>query len=173
MIVFDLKCEHGHQFEAWFRSSGAYDEQLSAGHVTCPYCESARISKAPMAPNVAAKGNQSGGGKPARDQEPAAEAVAGPKPSPAEAVLSGTGDAKLAALAAEAQQVFAKLKSHVEDNCDYVGGNFADEARKIHYGESEERGIYGESTREETVELIEEGIDIMPLPGTPIRRSDA
>mgnify|MGYP000695562302 CR=1 FL=1 len=158
MIVFDLKCEHGHQFEAWFKSSSAYDEQLAAGHVTCPYCESAEITKAPMAPNVAAKGNQS-----ARGEAP----LPAPKAETTDAVLSGTGDAKLTELAAEAQKVFAKLKNHVEENCDYVGNKFADEARKIHYGESEERGIYGESTKEETIELLEEGIDIMPLPGTP------
>jgi len=165
MIVFDLKCEHDHQFEAWFKSSGAYDDQLAAGHVTCPYCESPKITKAPMAPNVAAKGNQTArGGAPVQDD---------PKQDVAEPILSGAGDPKLAELASEAQKVFSKLKTHVEENCDYVGDNFATEARKIHYGESEERGIYGESTKEETVALIEEGIDIMPLPGTPTRRSDA
>jgi len=174
MIVFDLKCEHSHQFEAWFRSSSAYDEQLAAGLVTCPYCESAEISKALMAPNVAAKGNQTvRGGAPAQDVPESLPETLPAKPQVSDAVLSGTGDAKLAELAAEAQKVFTKLKSHVEENCDYVGDNFANEARKIHYGESEERGIYGESTKEETVELIEEGIDIMPLPGTPSRRSDA
>jgi len=175
MIVFDLKCEHGHQFEAWFKSSGAYDEQQEAGLVTCPYCESAQISKAPMAPNVAAKSNQTTRG--AKVDECAIDETTGPsapaKPDVADAVLSSTGDAKLAELASEAQKVFAKLKHHVEENCDYVGGDFASEARKIHYGESEVRGIYGESTKEETTELLEEGIDIMPLPGTPTRRSDA
>ncbi len=193
MIVFDLKCQHGHKFEAWFQSSSAYSEQLAAGHVTCPYCESTQISKALMAPNVAAKGNQSTNKSDLVPVEALSEAgsstvsgAAAPAPAPAtatscgpaaaEAILSGAGDPKLAELAAEAQQVFAKLKTHVEENCDYVGGNFADEARKIHYGESTEhtgRGIYGESTKEEAVELMEEGIDIMPLPGTPIRRSDA
>ena len=126
-----------------------------------------------MAPNVAAKGNQSTRGA-AVDEE--APLQAPPKAEIADAMLSGAGDAKLAELASEAQQVFAKLKSHVEENCDYVGGDFASEARKIHYGESTEhtgRGIYGESTKEETTELLEEGIDIMPLPGTPTRRSDA
>jgi len=171
MIVFDLKCEHGHQFEAWFKSSSAYDAQLEAGHVTCPYCDSPEITKAPMAPNVAAKGNQTPKGQQAE--------AAGPlqrhedKAESNDAILSGAGDQKLTALASEAQKVFAKLKNHVEENCDYVGNNFADEARKIHYGESEERGIYGESSKEETIELLEEGIDIMPLPGTPTRRSDA
>jgi hypothetical protein len=164
MIVFDLKCEHDHQFEAWFKSSSAYDEQKASGFVTCPFCESKEVSKAPMAPNVAAKGNQSVRGSAPVEVE---------KPEVSEPVLSGTGDPKLTELAAEAQKVFAKLKSHVEDNCDYVGEKFADEARKMHYGESEERGIYGESTKEEAIELLEEGIDVMPIPGTPTRRSDA
>lgn len=123
-----------------------------------------------MAPNVAAKGNQSTRGTAADESTPLQTE---PKTEVADAVLSGAGDAKLAELASEAQKVFAKLKSHVEENCDYVGNDFAAEARKIHYGESEERGIYGESTKEETTELLEEGIDIMPLPGTPTRRSDA
>lgn len=166
MIVFDLKCIHNHQFEAWFKSSSAYEEQLAAGHVTCPYCESAEISKAPMAPNVAAKSNQ-------KESTPALAPAAEPVESVPGPVLTGSGDPKLTELAAEAQKVFAKLKSHVEENCDYVGNKFADEARKIHYGESEERGIYGESTKEEAVELLEEGIDVMPLPGTTTRRSDA
>ena len=165
MIVFDLKCEHDHQFEAWFKSSSAYDEQLTAGLVTCPYCESAQISKAPMAPNVAAKGNQTTRGVAQRDEESLPT-----KPENADAVLSGAGDAKLAELASEAQKVFDKLKIHVEENCDYVGGNFASEARKIHYGESEERGIYGETSIEEAQELLEEGVDVMPLPG--VRRTD-
>lgn len=169
MIVFDLKCDLGHQFEAWFKSSSAYEDQLAAGHVTCPFCDSPDISKAPMAPNVSAKGNQRSEVQPSEQSAP----VLPGKPDIAEAVLSGTGDPKLAELAEEAQKVFKKLKTHVEENCDYVGDKFADEARKIHYGESEERGIYGESTKEETIELLEEGIEIMPLPGTPTRRSDA
>jgi len=171
MIVFDLKCEHSHQFEAWFKSSGAYEDQLKSGLVTCPFCDSAAITKAPMAPNVATKGNQTARGR----QGEGGNQLLKPeeKPENNDAILSGTGDHTLTALAAEAQKVFAKLKVHVEENCDYVGSDFADEARKIHYGESKERGIYGESTKEETIELLEEGIDIMPLPGAPTRRSDA
>lgn len=164
MIVFDLKCNNDHQFEAWFKSSSAYEEQLAAGHVTCPYCESAEITKAPMAPNVAAKGNQK------VDSPATVPSIAS---STSEPVLTGSGDAKLTELAAEAQKVFAQLKAHVEENCDYVGNKFADEARKMHYGESEERGIYGESTKEEAIELLEEGIEVMPIPGAPTRRSDA
>ena len=144
MIVFDLKCPENHRFEAWFKSSSAYEEQLKAGIVECPYCGATEISKAPMAPNVAAKGNTRVETAP---------------------MVRGKNDAKLNELVAEAQQVFAKLRNHVEKNCDYVGDQFAEEARKIHYGEADDRGIYGESTLEETKALIEEGIEILPLPG--------
>ncbi|MEX0300213.1 MAG: DUF1178 family protein, partial [Kordiimonas sp.] len=85
-------------------------------------------------------------------------------PAPASPVASQKSDGKLAELVQETEKMLAKVKEHVQQNCDYVGDNFAEEARKIHYGESEERGIYGESTKEETVELIEEGIDVLPLP---------
>lgn len=150
MIVFDLKCSSGHQFEAWFRSSSAYEDQLAAGIVECPHCGSIEVSKALMAPNVATKGNQKA------------------EPTP---VAAKSGDANLNQVAAEARKVMEKLRDHVENTCDYVGKNFTEEARKIHYGEAEERGIYGESTAEETKELIDEGVEILPLPGLP--RNDA
>ncbi len=150
MIVFDLKCSANHRFEAWFRSSSAYEEQKAVGLVECPHCGSNDVSKALMAPNVASKGNQ--------------------KPEMA-SVAARTGDPKLQEVVAEAQKVLTKLKNHVEANCDYVGDKFADEARKIHYGEAEERGIYGESTLQEAKELLEEGVEVMPLPG--LGRKDA
>lgn len=150
MIVFDLKCSGDHRFEAWFRSSSAYEEQKAAGFVECPQCGSTDVSKALMAPNVAAKGN--------RKQE-------------STPVTAKSSDPALAAAAEEARKVLEKLKSHVETTCDYVGSGFAEEARKIHYGEAEERGIYGESTLKETKELIDEGVEIMPLPG--MGRKDA
>lgn len=140
-------------FEAWFRSSSAYEDQKAAGLVECPHCGSTEVSKAPMAPNVAAKGNTK------------------TDPAPAVANSVKSVDPKAAELAAEAQKLFSKLRNHVEETCDYVGDKFAEEARKIHYGESEERGIYGESTAEETKELLDEGVEIMPLPG--MGRKDA
>lgn len=150
MIVFDLKCSANHRFEAWFRSSSAYEEQKGVGLVECPHCGSNDVSKALMAPNVASKGNQK---------------------SEMASVAARAGDPKLQEVVAEAQKVLAKLKNHVEANCDYVGDKFADEARKIHYGEAEERGIYGESTLQEAKELLEEGVEVMPLPG--LGRKDA
>ncbi len=161
MIVFDLKCEHDHQFEAWFRSSSAYEAQQADGKVECPYCGSKTVVKAPMAPNVAAKSNQ-------KTERPV------PRPEPAESkdvAVSAEQDKKLPELSAEAKEVLNKMRQHVEANCDYVGKEFAEEARKMHYGETEERGIYGESTVEETTALLEEGIHVLPVPG--IRRTDA
>lgn len=114
-----------------------------------------------MAPNVSAKGNQ----------------VRSPKESPppgaADNSVTATAGlpADLKAAVSEAAEVMQKLRKHVESNCENVGDRFADEARKIHYGESEERGIFGESTIDEARELLDEGIDIVPLPGA--RRTDA
>lgn len=162
MIVFDLKCENGHQFESWFKSSSAYEDLKAGGHIECPFCNSTNVTKAPMAPNVAAKGNQ---------RSETTEYVPVPE-DPAEevAVAAPATTAKpeatpeLKKLMAEAEEVFDKIRKHVEDNCDNVGQDFAEEARKIHYGEAEERGIYGTATREETEELLDEGIDVMPIP---------
>ncbi|MBV1900184.1 MAG: DUF1178 family protein [Kordiimonadaceae bacterium] len=156
MIVFDLKCEHSHTFEAWFKSSSVYEDQVLAGLVTCPFCDSAQISKAPMAPNVATKSNRKADLCPPKNlpaEMPPTEPVARPQ-----------ADSKLAELVQETEKMLDKVRTHVTENCDYVGDNFAEEVRKIHYGESQERGIYGESTKEETVELLEEGIDVLPLP---------
>ncbi len=154
MIVFDLKCDGGHQYEAWFKSSSAYEEQKEAGFVTCPYCDSSNISKAPMAPNIPAKSNQ--------QPEPTPTA----KPSNGDKVnqVAAGNNGELGKMIAEAEKFLTGVRKHVEDNFDNVGNNFAEEARKIHYGETEERGIYGESTKEETLELIDEGINVLPVP---------
>ena len=162
MIVFDLKCEEGHLFESWFRSSSAYEEQKAAGLIECPYCGSPEVEKAPMAPNVGAKGNQK---TEVVTDKPKALDVATPAPTMA------APSPELRELANKAAKAMADLQQHVEKNCENVGKDFAEEARKMHYGESEERGIYGESSLEEAQDLIEEGIDVMPLPG--VRRTDA
>ncbi len=165
MIVFDLKCEQGHQFESWFRSSSAYEEQLAMALVECPHCGSVDIMKAPMAPNVAAKSNQqTGKAVPASASVPEAGPVATAK-------SAMTATPELQQLVKQAEEAMAKVQRHVEENCENVGKNFAEEARKIHYGETEERGIYGESSLEEAKDLLDEGIEVMPLPGA--RRTDA
>jgi len=135
MIVYDLRCRKGHGFEAWFRDSAAYDEQAAAGKVTCPTCGSRRVEKAPMAPRVAkARGSDS----PAPDQE---EKMQG-------------------ALMRAAREIRRK----VEESCDYVGPEFAEEARKIHYGETDARGIYGETSDDEARDLHDEGVEFGRIP---------
>lgn len=145
MISYQLKCSTGHEFEAWFPNSGSYDEQRASGDVSCPMCGDLEVMKAPMAPNVStSKGRES--------TRPAHEARA-------------------EEVAHEIVEAAHKLREHVEANCDNVGTEFAEEARRIHYGEAEERGIYGEATSEETQSLDDEGIEVFRLPNPP-RRND-
>ncbi len=148
MIVFDLKCAKGHVFEAWFSDSAAYERQAKRGAVACAICGDVKIEKALMAPNVAPSGK--GKGAEARPTSLAAT------PSP------------------EVEQVYKTLRAArevVEKNFDNVGDTFADEARKIHYGETEKRNIYGDATPEDAHEMREEGIDFDLLPWLPPRNS--
>jgi len=138
MIRYRLNCDQNHEFEAWFRNSVAYDEQRAENQIACPQCGSVKIDKALMTPGIPSKGNST---------------------VPEEAGTTAEAEA-MAALA-------RKLRSHVEENADYVGDKFAEEARKIHYEEAEPRGIYGEATQEEATDLREEGVDVHPLPPTP------
>jgi len=140
MIVYDLKCRDGHQFEAWFRDSAACDRQIAAGEVACPTCGAAQVQKAVMAPNLA-RGKARG---PALQDD---------------------------AAAAEARKALVELRRQVEANCDYVGERFPEEARRIHYGETDPRGIYGESTREEAQALEEEGVKVGRIPWLPRENS--
>ncbi len=169
MIVFDLKCSHNHTFEGWFRSSDAYDEQQACNLISCPACGSSDIGKAIMAPNITAKGNQ----KADQAKKPKARPI-----SISEIGIAMENREELSAAIApdlpqdlqdQMEELFAKVQKHVEENCTYVGADFSNEARKIHYGESDSTSIYGEASEDETLELIEEGIDILPL---PIRRKN-
>lgn len=142
MILFDLVCGAGHRFEGWFRSNKTFDEQQSAGVVSCPSCGNTEISKAPMAPHVM---------RAAGRERDAATPVA--------------------ALEQRFRKELEALRSHVESTCDYVGGGFSEEARRIHYGEVDARNIYGEATEREAVELKSEGVRLRRLPWFP-RRND-
>ncbi|MEM6681883.1 MAG: DUF1178 family protein [Pseudomonadota bacterium] len=157
MIAFDLRCQHGHVFEAWFGSSKDYDAQKQNGLLSCPICGDTTISKAIMAPNVGRKGNQAAPVKPAAAPAPVQQPTAPvPAAMPAPPLPPEVAE--------KLMNVAAQVKEHVEKNCDYVGKDFAEEARKIHYGETDERGIYGEATPDEAEELIEEGVDVVALP---------
>jgi len=153
MIVFDLRCAHAHVFEAWFGSGDDYEAQRTRGLVACPICGDRAVTKAAMAPAVPAKGNRAPAVKPAAPAQP----VAAHPPEMVKAMLAA----------------MAEVQAKVEANCDYVGDRFADEARAIHHGESESRGIYGEATAEQAVALKEEGIEVAALPFKPKRAADA
>lgn len=137
MIRFSLHCEHAHEFEGWFRSNDDFDTQKKRGFVECPACGSSKVEKALMAPAVSTS----------RRQEKMALAM---------------GEQQRRAMAE-----LKTLSQKMRENADYVGDKFAEEARKIHFGETEARGIYGEATVEEAKGLIEDGVDFMPIPVFP------
>jgi hypothetical protein len=137
MIIFDLKCEpRSHVFEAWFASSAAFEEQRGRGLVQCPLCGSDRVSKAPMAPAVPAKGNA--------------------RPEPSASPCAGEAKALLAAAAA--------VQKRLLETSEPVGERFADEARAIHLGEAQPRPIHGLATAAQAESLIEDGVPIAALP---------
>ena len=142
MIRYDLQCDKGHEFDGWFASSDAFDEQQKRGLVECARCGSVKIEKQLMAPGIPAKSNR--------------------KSAPV-ALHSGPADPRMA----EMMQVMRDFRKHVDATSEDVGSQFAEEARKIHYKEVEDRGIRGQATREEAIELIEEGINVHPLPVLP------
>lgn len=143
MIHYDLICDSGHVFDGWFASSAAYDAQAAKGLVSCTSCGSAKVGKQLMSPGIPAKSNK-------QDNGP-------------QKMASGPVDPRMAMM----MQMVREIRKHVEENAEYVGGNFAEEARKIHYAETEQRGIYGEASDDEAKELIEEGIAVHPLPRLP------
>src|SRR5690606_9439521 len=141
VIRFSLNCANDHEFEAWFRNGDDFEVQRKRGFVECPQCGSNKVEKALMAP----------------------------------AVSTGKQRERMALAAGEMQKrALAELKAltrKLRENADYVGEKFAEEARKIHFGETEPRGIYGEATTEEARGLIEDGVDFMPLPVFPDDRN--
>ena len=173
MIVYDLECRDGpHRFEGWFKSSGDFTQQQERGLVTCPACGSADVGKALQAPRLARKGNQlpqaPSGGRPALEPGFAArgvehDAAAATPPLPA-AVPAPVANASLPPQAVELIRKLAEVQAEALRNSRYVGQNFAEDARAIHYGEREAETIHGQATLAEANELIEEGIAVMPLP---------
>jgi hypothetical protein len=151
MIRYTLRCEQDHTFEAWFRSSADYDRAAANGDNECPLCGGRKIEKAPMAPSVARM--DKGGEKTAGGNEKVTLAAA---PDPREMAL---------------RAALKELRQKVTENAEYVGDRFAAEARRIHYNESDARGIYGEATGEEAKALAEEGIEFQPLPTLPEERN--
>lgn len=139
MIKYQLKCGSGCSFEGWFRSSEDFDRQAAEGTLECPFCASAAVERAIMAPSVVT------GGGPRREE-------------------------RLAVMRETMAEAARRARDYVEKNFDYVGDRFPEEARKIHYGETKERSIYGEATGKEVKDLVDEGVSVAPLPGQPERK---
>ncbi len=160
MILYDLRCRKNHVFEAWFRDSAAYDDQVEAGEIACPTCGSKKVEKAPMAPRLA-KGGLAEGGLSKSSGETGEIPRAGAETSETETTKAET------AKAAEAMRALRGLRRKVENNFDYVGPQFAEEARKIHYGEADAHDIYGETSDQEAKELRDEGVAFARIPWAP------
>jgi hypothetical protein len=155
MIKYALQCEKGHGFESWFPDSGSFDKQRRRGLVDCPVCGSARVEKQIMAPNVRTRGGD------IEMPSTAPAPIAAPDPN---FVMAGEEARKLRAM-------IRALHAHVAANTEDVGARFAEEARKIHSGESEDRAIRGRASLAEAIELHEDGIGVMPLPPLPDERN--
>lgn len=139
MIKYSLVCEHEHEFEGWFANSAAFDKLAAQKQLECPDCGSHKVSKGIMAPNIAKTGRS-------RSQSEAGQALQ---------------------MQAYMRQMASQFRAHVEKNFDNVGKEFPEEARKMHYGEADERPIYGEATVKEAKELVDEGVEICPIPDVP------
>jgi len=162
MILFDIKCSDGHIFEAWFQNNEAYESQVERDLVECPLCGSTKTSKSLMAPNISQKGEIDRFTPEAVGEHQDHKVMVSAHSEATNEVSSE--DVKRAL--DHMHNTMAKFRRQVEKSCEYVGNDFAEEARKIHSGEGEKRGIYGETTIRETEELLEEGIDILPVPGS-------
>jgi hypothetical protein len=154
MIRYSLRCERDHTFESWFQSSSAFDSQLKRKLVSCPICGSAKVEKAIMAPRIVGKKGRETAPPPA----PAAETPAAQTPL-------------MMAQERELRTKLKELRDHIVKNADNVGERFPNEARKMHYGEIEHRPIYGEASPDEARALIEEGVEVSPLPVLPEDRN--
>jgi hypothetical protein len=156
MIRYTLRCDRGHAFESWFQTSSAYDSQVKRKLVTCPACGSAKVEKAIMAPQIVSK----------KGRDSAAPAPA----SPADVTIPSSTPLMMAQ-ERELRAKLRELRDHIVKNADNVGERFPNEARKMHYGDIEHRPIYGEASPDEARSLIEEGVEVSPLPVLPDDRN--
>ena len=137
MIRYDLVCENEHFFESWFKDSKSYQKQLEANEIACPKCNNSNISKSLMAPGIPKKTNTKNGN-----------------------VIANSSSSSIS-------NAIRKIRDEIKKNSDYVGDQFPEEARKIHYNEAEMRSIYGKASKKEITELVDEGIDIIQIPEIP------
>ena len=159
MIRYSLRCERGHAFESWFQSSSAYESQEKRKLVSCPACGSTKVERAIMAPQIVTRKGRAKAAVPTEAAQESAQASA---------------QASTPLLMAQERELRAKLKElrdHIVKNADNVGERFPNEARKMHYGDIEHRPIYGEASADEARSMIDEGIEVMPLPVLPDDRN--
>ncbi len=145
MIVFNLICNDGHEFEGWFQNSDDFDRQRQDRHLECPSCGSHKVDKSIMSTNVASSGDKKS---------------------------AGDGDTNaVATVSKKMLEMAQKVREHVEDNFKYVGKDFPKEARRVHFEAPDEGGVYGEASEEELEELIEDGVDVAPLPNVVTKKT--
>lgn len=156
MIKYQLKCSDGHEFEAWFASSTAYETLECEGRLVCAHCASTDVKRAVMAPRIASR--------PAKP--PAHHAAIPVSHAPATSALPPAGSADAERLHALMREV-RTVRDKILEKSEYVGPRFAEEARRIHFDEAPDRAIHGEATTDEARELADEGIDVMPIPRLP------
>jgi hypothetical protein len=178
MIKYSLRCERNHAFESWFQDSASFDKQAKRGLVSCPVCDSVKVEKSIMAPQIPRKGRTA---EQRAGEEKMQRAVARRKKAEsAPATTADTVSAPVATPAAEPllmaqeKELLSKLKElrdHIKANADNVGEQFPEQARKMHYGEIEHRPIYGDASPSEAKALLEEGVEVMPMPVLPEDRN--
>lgn len=162
MIHYQLQCSQAHGFDGWFKDSAGFDKLAKLGLIECPECGDKAITRALMAPAVATRRAVP---PPPPVTAPAAESQ---PPSPGQPTqVAVSGEAVGRPMPDQVRALLQRMRSEVEKNCDYVGGAFAEEARRMHHGESDKRSIYGETTPEQADALTEEGITFSRIPWVP------
>jgi len=156
MIHYQLRCSQDHGFDGWFKNSATFEKQADLGLIECPECGSAEVERALMAPALAR-----------REALPAPPAEPSSPPTAAAEPAVGAGKVAAGRMPAQMQALLQRMRAEGERTCEYVGNDFAEEARKMHRGESEHRGIYGETSEEQAESLEEEGINIARIPWVP------
>ncbi len=180
MIKYRLICDQNHEFEGWFQGSAAFDEQAANGLLRCPLCDTDQVKRALMTPNLSSPKRRKSIAPSTVDQlsdtQPATSVSASSVSTPPVSSTDGHAAASQSAPMMQDEQVHAfgtalaelrQLRQKIIKDCLDVGENFAEEARKIHYGEAEPKGIYGQTTQEEREELDNEGIEIFDMPWVP------
>ena len=166
MIKYQLICDQNHEFEGWFQASAAFDAQAESGLLRCPLCDSDQVKRALMTPNLASPKRRKAIEPPLAEPAPKSANPPLTNPTPAQQSAPPTKSEQVQAFGAALAEL-RQLQQKITKDCRDVGDNFAEEARKIHYGEAEAEGIYGRTTHEEREALEDEGIDVLDMPWLP------